>query len=177
MLINIRNLNPGGWIEILDPCGPGRSDDGTLPEDSALARWNRLFLEASIKAGAPMDIAESYKDFLVEAGFVNVVAVEYKWPVGPWPKEKDAKLLGECFSSLACETLYLSDHYRGFTGSWVRENIGGGLDAMSLSLFTNVLGWTVEEVQHLVALARKDMKNPRIHAYWPAYVVYGQKPE
>ena len=72
---------------------------------------------------------------------------------------------------------FVSDHYCGFTGSWVRENIGGGLDAMSLSLFTNVLGWTVEEVQHLVALARKDMKNPRIHAYWPAYVVYGQKPE
>ena len=90
-----RHLAPGGWIEILDPSNPAQSDDGTLAEDSNLAKWNRLWLEASLKAGAPVNSAERYKQQLIDAGFVNVVQVEYKWPIGSWPKEKNAKLLGK----------------------------------------------------------------------------------
>ena len=47
-----------------------------------------------------MNSVEKYKDYLIEAGFVNVVQVEYKWPIGPWPMEKDAKLLGKsCYKT------------------------------------------------------------------------------
>ena len=42
-----------------------------------------------------------------------------------------------------------------------------GLQAMSLMLFTNVLGWSVEEVELLLNDVRKDFKNRKIHAYVP----------
>ena len=71
------------------------------------------------------------------------------------------------------------------------------LQALSLSLFINVLGWSKEEVEVLIAGVRKDLRNPHIHGYWRVwvfnaclphstvvlmrstyrYTVYGQKPE
>jgi hypothetical protein len=42
-----------------------------------------------------------------------------------------------------------------------------GIQAVSLMLFTNVLGWTVVEVEVLLAQVRKEAKNRDIHAYWP----------
>ena len=49
----------------------------------------------------------------------------------------------------------------------MNENVLNGLEAFSLMMFTNVLGFTVEEVQLLLVDVRKDLKNRRIHAYWP----------
>jgi len=33
-------------------------------------------------------------------------------------------------------------------------------------LFTNILGWSVEEVQVLLSYVRKEFVNKNIHAYW-----------
>jgi hypothetical protein len=41
------------------------------------------------------------------------------------------------------------------------------MQAVSLMLFTNVLGWTVAEVEVLLTQVRKEAKNRDIHAYWP----------
>jgi hypothetical protein len=42
-----------------------------------------------------------------------------------------------------------------------------GLEALSLALFMHVLKWTPAEVQLLLVEVRKDLKNKRIHAYFP----------
>jgi len=34
-------------------------------------------------------------------------------------------------------------------------------------LFTNILGWSVEEVEVFLVDVRKDVKSRSIHAYWP----------
>lgn len=52
-------------------------------------------------------------------------------------------------------------------GAWCYENITQGLQALSLMLFTKVLGWSVEEVEAILVSVRQDLKNRRIHAYWP----------
>lgn len=66
-------LQPGGWIEMNDLAMPWRSDDASIPEGSAMERWNKLLVE-SIRKGISRDIgwAEQYKTFLEQAGFVNV---------------------------------------------------------------------------------------------------------
>jgi len=88
-------LTPGGWIEIADPLNPVTCDDGTLTEDSALAKWNRHLVDASVKLGAPLNGASDYKRYLEDAGFVNVVQHKYKWPTNNWPKDPKAKNIGE----------------------------------------------------------------------------------
>ena len=42
--------------------------------------------------------------------------------------------------------------------------IEDGLEAFTLRLFTQVLGWKAEEVQVLLANVRKDIRDPKIHA-------------
>ncbi|KAK3385223.1 S-adenosyl-L-methionine-dependent methyltransferase [Podospora didyma] len=149
------HLTPGGYIEVLDPINPMQSDDGTLPDDCAVIRWNRLLLDASTQLGSPLDSARLYKTQLAEAGFVGIVQTEYKWPMNSWPREKKYKDLG----------------------AWTYENITAGLQALSLMLFTHVLGWTPNAVEALLVEVRKDMKNRNIHSYWPVYTIYAQKPE
>ncbi|KAM7185791.1 S-adenosyl-L-methionine-dependent methyltransferase [Naviculisporaceae sp. PSN 640] len=150
-----QHLNPGGWIELHDPSNPLRTDDDSLPKESALWKWNNLFLEASIKLGAPMNSCDYYEQQLKDAGFINVTVVEEKWPINPWPKDKRYKEIG----------------------AWVQENLQQGLEALSLALFCNVLKWTPEEVHLLLVDVRKDLKKREYHAWSPVRTVYGQKPE
>ena len=95
VLMGYRFLRPGGYIELCDPCNPLRCDDGTLPEESALMRWSRMWSEGSKKLGVEFDAALSHKERLVNAGFASVVQREYKWPINTWPKDKDMKVLGK----------------------------------------------------------------------------------
>lgn len=50
---------------------------------------------------------------------------------------------------------------------WTLENITSGLEALSVAVYTRVLGWSKESVDVFLAEVRKDMKNTAIHSYWP----------
>ena len=58
-------------------------------------------------------------------------------------------------------------HQRLFVGLWVTDNMSKAVEALTLHLFTNVLGWSVEETQNLCEEVKADLQNRRIHAYWP----------
>ncbi|KJZ77674.1 hypothetical protein HIM_02851 [Hirsutella minnesotensis 3608] len=149
------NLKPGGWIEILDVYLQLQSDDGTIPADCAAAKWGDYMLEAAAKLNRPLDSMTHYKSQLQDAGFVNVTQSLYKWPTNSWPKEARFKELG----------------------MWTYENLGNGASGLSMALFTRALGWKPEEVEVFLVDVRKEMRNRSIHAYWPIYVVYAQKPD
>jgi hypothetical protein len=50
---------------------------------------------------------------------------------------------------------------------WTYANLGEGMSGLSMALFTRILGWSVEQVEVFVASARRDMRNPTIHGYFP----------
>lgn len=78
-------------------------------------------------------------------------------------------------------------------------NVLNGLQALTMALFTRVLGWEAPDVDLFLKDVSKDVKNKRIHSYFNLYkyppqgqklsrdanrrgcayshVVYGQKPE
>ncbi|PFH61478.1 hypothetical protein XA68_17309 [Ophiocordyceps unilateralis] len=151
---SFENLNPGGWIELLDVHLCLTSDDGTIPENCAAAKWGEYMLEAAAKLNRPLDSMTYYKQQLEDAGFTNVTQILYKWPTTSWPRDPRFKELG----------------------MWTYENLGNGASGLSMALFTRALGWRSEEVEVFLVDVRKDMKDRSIHAYWPIYVVYGQKP-
>ncbi|KAF5018573.1 hypothetical protein F66182_9447 [Fusarium sp. NRRL 66182] len=142
------NLEPGGYLELQDMSLPVRSDDGTLSPDSYLAQWCDFCFEAGQNLGRPVFPTTEYKNYLAEAGFEDIVEVQQKWPTNPWPRDKEFKELG----------------------AWACANIAHGLDGLSLAYFTRGLGWSSEKTRVFCAQTRKDMENPRIHAYWPMYV-------
>ena len=49
-------------------------------------------------------------------------------------------------------------------GSYNLVQIEDGLEGFSMRLFTQHLGWKVEEVHILLANVRKDLRDPKIHA-------------
>lgn len=73
------NLNPGGWIEIQDATFEILCTDGSCT-GSSLERWSRLFMGAAGKFGRDFTAPSRYKQWLIEAGFVDVVE-----KVGPIP--------------------------------------------------------------------------------------------
>ncbi|KAF4442653.1 hypothetical protein F53441_11694 [Fusarium austroafricanum] len=148
-------LTPGGWVECQDIAFPAQSDDGTLKKDSFLDQWSNLIVESSTKFGRTAESAKFYKQQMIDAGFVNVTEVVYKWPTNRWP----------------------ADPYYKELGLWCNYNIADGLSGISMALFTRGLGWSQEEVEVFLAKVRTDMKDRRIHAWWPIHIVYGQKPE
>jgi len=149
-----KNLVPGGWLEMQDFCAPGYCDDGTCPKDSALSRWQENLVEASVKLGRPLNTPPKYKQWMEEIGLVNVQEVVHKWPSNSWPKEPKYKTLG----------------------AWQMVNVLNGMHGFTAALFTRVLGWSMEEVDVLLADVKKDMLNTAMHAYWNIYFTYGQKP-
>ena len=111
LLIDIRNLNPGGWIEVVDITFPALSDDGTLTPDSPFSKWCNLMIEAANNLGRSLESAKSYKEQLEAVGFKNTVQVVHKWPQNTWPRDHKYKELGKSASAShikACRIHY--DH-------------------------------------------------------------------
>ncbi|RJE24866.1 Methyltransferase [Aspergillus sclerotialis] len=151
----IANLNPGGWVEIVDFAGDWFSDDDPDMERApSIRKWARLQQEASIKFGKELDIAHLHKRQLIDTGFQDVHEQVHKIPVNPWPKDPKLKEIGR----------------------YQQANVLEGMEAMSLALFTRVLGWSNQEVQVFFASVRKELIDRSIHVYAKFYFVYGQKP-
>ncbi|OHW97884.1 TAM domain methyltransferase [Colletotrichum incanum] len=149
------NLEPGGYLEMQDLCFPYLCDDGTLTDDSPIKRLSDLFLTAGKVTGRRMDLAWTYSTLMRNAGFVDVVETQFKWPINGWARDPHYKTLG-----------VLTQH-----------NLDHGLEGLTLGLATRNLGWTRQETLLFCSEVRKALKSHGVHAYAPIYVVYGRKPE
>ncbi|KAI1063365.1 hypothetical protein LB506_012873 [Fusarium annulatum] len=145
----------GGWVEFQAIVGVLGCDDDSIPEDSYLRKFSTMMEQGSAKFGASLTDPMRWKGWLEERGYQNVTERVFKLPFNPWPKDPRMKLLG----------------------AWEMENLLSGLEAMVTRMFQKGLGWTDAEVTVFLAFLRKEIKNPRMHGYWPYYVVYAQKPK
>lgn len=81
-----------------------------------------------------------------KAGFVDIHEKNYKWPLGPWPRDQKYKEAG---------TVNFQHWMSGLEGwcMWL------------LTKFGSPEPWTQEEVHVYVAKMRAELKNPRFHIY------------
>ncbi|RPA89091.1 S-adenosyl-L-methionine-dependent methyltransferase [Choiromyces venosus 120613-1] len=138
-------LKPGAWLEGQECYFYPTTDDSSLPESSAFKRWHNLITEASIRANRRLLTAAKIKGWFEDAGFVDVTETVIKLPNGAWPKDPRLKEIG----------------------AHQMNTIFDGLDAISLSLFTHMLGWKMEEVNSFLTEVKVDLKDRRIHSYYP----------
>jgi hypothetical protein len=101
--------------------------------------------KATAALGKDWTRASEYKNYLIEAGFEDVVEKKFEWPVGTWARGKRMKMLG----------------------LWCREDLLSALEGISLAVLTRGLGMTKEEVDVLLVGVRDDIKSNRVHAYIP----------
>ncbi|OWP05388.1 methyltransferase [Marssonina coronariae] len=162
----LRHLKPGGYIEHIEGAADVRCDDGTLPDDSPLRTFCRLFAEASEITGQDFRISDVMAQKIAESGFVNVVERVYKVPLGGWAADRKLRELGR-WALLAFET---------------------GLEGYSLATLTRVLGVSTSETRLMSrnkgrtdeskqwAQLRSAVRDRRTHPYHFIKVVYAQKP-
>ncbi|OHF01444.1 methyltransferase domain-containing protein [Colletotrichum orchidophilum] len=139
------NLNPGGWFEIQDIDFPMRCDDGTIPPDCDLGRWNELMMEAGQRSGFLLDTCGRAAEMMTNVGFVDIVRIQFKWPINQWPRDVKHKTLGV----------------------WTEANFSVGLESMTLALFTRFMGWRKEEVWDFSAnvIAEWRDREPQVQGY------------
>lgn len=147
-------LEPGGYLEIQDSRWPMTCDDGSLTENHSMLKWCRMLTEAADKIGRPANITETFDDIMRKVGFEDVRKTRIRFPVSPWPKDPKLKDMG----------------------MWTQASLLPGLEGMSLAFMTREMDWSKEETLFLCAEVRKELSNPKIHAYWNGYVMYGRKP-
>ena len=67
-----KSLVPNGYIEFQGVEARFVSDDGTLEKATNAQQWMQTLRDASVKFGKPLNSAPSWKDKVIEAGFVDV---------------------------------------------------------------------------------------------------------
>lgn len=113
------HTTPGtGWVEYKDINYQVDSDDGGLEKVPGLVKWHNDVSRATELVGKRLRVVDEVEDWMKVAGFVDVKRDVYKVPHGPWAKEKRYKELGYFYQIMSQE----------------------GIEAFTLSLFTNVLG-------------------------------------
>ncbi|CEJ59596.1 hypothetical protein PMG11_08215 [Penicillium brasilianum] len=151
------NLEPGGWIEEFELDVRVKTDDNSLPEDSELAKWGENFIGCSQRAGRPLNVQESMRSKIEKAGFIDVHEQVYKVPIGPWPRDRIYKEVGQ-----------LNYHH------WVT-----GMEGYAMWLLTKFgapTPWTADEVQIYLAKVRVELKDPRIHGWHYGRKIWARKP-
>ncbi|KAK4171669.1 Phosphomethylethanolamine N-methyltransferase [Triangularia setosa] len=148
---------PGGWVESYEASCVFRSDDGTLLEGSPMDQWGKVFVEAGKKFGRPFDVVGEglVQAAFREAEFEEVTEWEFKCPIGGWAKDPKLKEIGE------------------FALAGILQDIEGWI----LFVWSQVMGWSKEEVGVYVAHLRRQLRDPNVHAYCLMRCVYGRKPQ
>lgn len=94
------NLQPGGWLELLDICHPfgaenlDASKDGSSPK-SGFLQWGRTAEHCWALKGLDYRAATKHVKRLEELGFIDIQERELKWPLGTWPENERERLIGD----------------------------------------------------------------------------------
>ncbi|KAF2146549.1 uncharacterized protein K452DRAFT_294114 [Aplosporella prunicola CBS 121167] len=148
------NLAPHGYAEFQDWDLLPYATDGSCPPDHHVLQLNRLVVDGCARVGRTGRPGPRLEDWVKEAGFVDVRAERRIIPLGVWPKDPTYKKVGALNFMQYME----------------------GLEAFTVGPFTQVLGWSIDEVHAFVARVRKDMTRKDVHLQFSFYIVYGQKP-
>lgn len=150
------HVKPGGWFEDLELDIRCHSDVVTDPEH-IYHRWNAVFQEAGERMGKTFKIAigSRMKDYMGEAGFVDVTEKKFRLPISGWPLDPKMKQIGQ----------------------FVQMFVEGGIEGFSLFLLTQIMGWKYEEAQVLIAQMRRAVKDKSLNPYYEVTLVYGRKPK
>lgn len=88
ILKSVRHTRPGGWVEFIDLDLTWTSPDGSLQESHASKKFNNEFIKASREASIEPCPGLYLEGWMKDAGFKDVKAEKFVWPVGTWPKDK-----------------------------------------------------------------------------------------
>ena len=66
------HLKPGAYFEVVDWETESKTDDGSLPPDSNLIKWQTDINTAAVQFGREMKTASKLKSWVTDAGFADI---------------------------------------------------------------------------------------------------------
>ncbi|GAB1202927.1 hypothetical protein APSETT445_001551, partial [Aspergillus pseudonomiae] len=130
-----RHLKPGGYFEMQSFRVEVYADDDSLNRAPYTTKMCSLMQEASVKFGKPMANMDEWADRLTKEGFEDVTCRIIKVPISPWPLDKKQKDIGKYFQAQQMQ----------------------GIQSYVPELLQNILQWGADEVEVLMAGARKEL--------------------
>ncbi|KAK6220556.1 hypothetical protein LQW54_002001 [Pestalotiopsis sp. IQ-011] len=148
------NLNSGGWIEFQDATMELHSSKGVAYLDgNPLKRLFDLAIQGAAKHGRNIVVSRYLKQWLEEAGFVDVVEKKLAVPINEWHSSPKLNRIGLYTSRM------LMDSLGGVAWKMVQGN-----------------GFSDEEINELIVQTKPELRNLDLEAFFPFWVVYGRKP-
>lgn len=138
-------LKPGGYLQLCGSYPDFRSDDDTLPADSAYVELGRIFFDMSDKVGASGKETLKWKRYLEDAGYEDVHEKLFKIPTNPWPRDQRLKEIG----------LLELGHFRDSIANVFARG------------YTQILGGDPAYFELLMARAREEVVNRHMHSWVP----------
>lgn len=139
-----RVLKPGGKIEFAEFALGWECLDGTFNPNANCGTWARTFHQiASEVMHMDFDPIPKMTGWMDEAGFEPVIKTDMIVPVGPWPKDPKLKNIGRYF---------------------LHNMLDNGVENYTMALFTRA-GWDVVGVHAMLGGVRKELLDPKIHAF------------
>lgn len=110
-----------------------------------MLHWGELLKQGALALGKDLEQAPKYKSYMKEVGFEEVVHRRIDWPLGPWAVGTKEKTMG----------------------IFLKEDLMGVLEGISMGLLGRGLGMSTEEIQVLLVQVRRDIENGALHGYTP----------
>lgn len=131
-----KHLRPGGWVEIID-FDDYKAITEYFPPDSQVHEYLRALGIAFHKAGRPMNVDHLDPETFAKLGLVDVRLTDHKIPIGTWPDDPKGKSTGKL---------------------WLLATLDA-LEAASLRLLTQELGWQASEVSRICDNIGRELKS------------------
>ncbi|KAK6586958.1 hypothetical protein PZA11_000248 [Diplocarpon coronariae] len=139
-----RSLKPGGKLEFVEFGLQWECMDGTFDPNGSCGTWTKEFHKIATEVlGMDFDPIPKMSRWLSEAGLEEVESHDEIVPIGPWPRDPKLKNIGRYFLSNMLE---------------------GGVENYTMMLFTRA-GWDETSVQVMLGGVRRDLMDPKIHAF------------
>lgn len=169
------NLRPGGWAEfqdaVFEPVGEDPAADDFV-RHSTYARYFQGLCAGGMAHGRDFRAPYHFKEWMIEAGFVDVVKLTILVPLNAWPLNPEDKMIGNWFCLNVLKFLDGSSKLLE-AGGMPRDEIPGFLDKVRENLTDlRLRGYTERELyslfllycEGLSAIERKKGKKLRMEA-------------
>ncbi len=168
------HLEPGGWFEAQELLPTLGCDDESMPDDYAPNLLFNDLEDCSRRELRPLDIAKTYKQGLINAGFVDVTEQVYKIPINGWAKSRNWKTLGDlwnvnCLDAIQGVAMALLHRARGLKRHQIEVD-------MTVWRAWEDIGHVLTTSQIHLMETRRGLSDKSVHAYQSCYVVLGRKP-
>lgn len=140
-----RNLQPGGYFEIVDILIVPTSEDASLSPTSHTVSWNKLIAEVSASLGRPLLITAQYSTLAKNAGFEEVREAVRNVPGKAWGEDGVERRLGSLSRDVHAT---------------VSERLG-------IDMLVKGMGWGEQEVRGRLEGVFGELDDERVHTTWP----------